>query len=63
VAHVYGELGQTLAEHSGTLDELARRHMTPGGINEQFLAGLRRDGVPSLVRHGLDNVLTRLHGQ
>jgi pyrroline-5-carboxylate reductase len=63
VAHVYGELGRTLSRHDGTLGELAGKHMTPGGINEQFLAGLRRDGVPDLVRRGLDDVLARVKGQ
>ena len=41
IAHVYGELGRTLARHDGTLEELAAKHMTPGGINEQFRATMR----------------------
>lgn len=59
VAHVYGELGRTLARHEGTLEELARKHETPGGINEQFRIALR----DTPTRHGLDEVLARLKGQ
>lgn len=36
--------------------------MTPGGINEQFLADLRDDGVPDVVRRALDRILDRLTG-
>lgn len=59
IAHVYGELGRTLARHDGTLEELARKHETPGGINEQFRAALR----DTPTRRGLDEVLARLKGQ
>ncbi|WP_284745716.1 NAD(P)-binding domain-containing protein [Amycolatopsis sp. RTGN1] len=59
IAHVYGELGRTLARHDGTLEELAAKHMTPGGINEQFRATLR--DIPT--ERGLDEVLARLEGQ
>jgi pyrroline-5-carboxylate reductase len=59
VAHIYGELGHTLAHHEGALDDLAAKHMTPGGINEQFRATMR--DVPT--RRGLDEVLARLKGQ
>jgi hypothetical protein len=34
-----------------------------GGINEQFLAALRADGVPRSVHNGLDDVLARVRGQ
>lgn len=61
VAHVFGELGHTLRRHEGTLDELAAKHMTPGGINEQFRAALREAGVPVHIGHGLDAVLARLN--
>ncbi|MEU8634517.1 NAD(P)-binding domain-containing protein [Amycolatopsis sp. NPDC048633] len=59
IAHVYGELGRTLARHDGTLEELAAKHMTPGGINEQFRATMR--DIPT--RRGLDEVLARVRGQ
>lgn len=63
VAHVFGELGRTLLRHPGTLADLAGKHMTPGGISEQFLAALRADGVPESVHKGLDDVLARVRGQ
>ncbi|GAA4020035.1 pyrroline-5-carboxylate reductase [Allokutzneria multivorans] len=59
-AHIFGQLGQSLAQHTGPLAELTGKHMTPGGLNEQFLAELRADGLPEMVRRGLDKVLTRL---
>ncbi|GAB3393371.1 hypothetical protein GCM10027360_85530 [Amycolatopsis echigonensis] len=61
VAHVFGQVGKSLAD-GGSLAELTARHMTPGGINEQLLTGLRRDGMPEMVRQGLDAVLARLRG-
>ncbi len=63
VAHVFGELGHTLRRHGGTLDELAAKHMTPGGINEQFRTVLRDAGVPGHIETGLDDVRTRLTAQ
>ncbi|MFJ1760998.1 NAD(P)-binding domain-containing protein [Amycolatopsis sp. NPDC088138] len=63
VAHVFGELGRTLLTHPGTLEDLAGKHMTPGGINEQFLADLRGDGLRDSVRNSLDAVLARVSGQ
>ncbi|MCR6490808.1 NAD(P)-binding domain-containing protein [Amycolatopsis sp. OK19-0408] len=60
VAHVFGELGRTLARHDGTLGELARKHETPGGINEQFRTAVRD---PERVRRALDDVLARVSGQ
>ncbi|GAB3132595.1 pyrroline-5-carboxylate reductase [Amycolatopsis stemonae] len=60
IAHVFGELGHTLAAHRGTLGELARKHETPGGINEQFRTAVRD---PARVRHALDDVLARVKGQ
>lgn len=60
VRHVFGQLGQSLAEGTDTLDVLTEKHMTPGGINEQLLTDLRREGVPDVVRGALDRVLQRL---
>ena len=61
VTHVFAQVGKSLAG-GGSLEELTTRHMTPGGINEQLLTELRRDGMPDLVRQGLDSVLARLRG-
>jgi len=61
VRHVFAEVGISLSG-GGSLDELTTRHMTPGGINEQLMTDLRRDGVPNLVRAALDAVLARLRG-
>ncbi|MGW7532971.1 NAD(P)-binding domain-containing protein [Amycolatopsis sp. NPDC054798] len=61
VTHVFAQIGKSLAG-GGSLDELTTRHMTPGGINEQLLTALRRDGMPEMVRQGLDAVLARLRG-
>ncbi|WP_086839908.1 NAD(P)-binding domain-containing protein [Amycolatopsis kentuckyensis] len=60
VAHVFGELGHTLRRHGGTLGELAAKHMTPGGINEQFRTALREAGVPAHIEKSLDDVRARL---
>ncbi len=60
LAHVFGELGRTLAGFDGTLGELARKHETPGGINEQFRTAVRD---PERVRRALDDVLARVKGQ
>ncbi|WP_439383157.1 NAD(P)-binding domain-containing protein [Amycolatopsis lexingtonensis] len=60
LAHVFGELGRTLAGFDGTLGELARKHETPGGINEQFRTAVRD---PERVRKSLDDILARVKGQ
>jgi pyrroline-5-carboxylate reductase len=62
-SHIFGQLGQSLLERAGSLATLTEQHMTPGGINQQFLTDLRRDGVPELVRRALDRVLARLREQ
>lgn len=61
-AHLFAQLGQSLDQPNLSLTELTAAHMTPGGINQQFMADLRDDGVPDAVRAGLDRVLTRLRG-
>ncbi|GAA3555749.1 pyrroline-5-carboxylate reductase [Amycolatopsis ultiminotia] len=62
LTHVFGQLGQSLSAGSGALAELTARHTTPGGINEQLMTDLRRDGVPDTVRRALDAVLDRVRG-
>ncbi|WP_181772091.1 NAD(P)-binding domain-containing protein [Amycolatopsis pittospori] len=62
-AHIFGQLGQALLQHDGSLETLTGKHMTPGGINEQLLTDLRTGGVPDTVRHALDGILTRLRDQ
>jgi pyrroline-5-carboxylate reductase len=57
---IFGLLGQSLLRHTGSLAELTDEYMTPGGINQQLLTDLRRDGVPDQVRQALDRVLARL---
>lgn len=61
IAHIFGQLGQSVARAT-SLTALTEEHMTPGGLNEQVLGDLRRDGVPDLVRRALDRVLARLRG-
>ncbi|MGJ7907528.1 pyrroline-5-carboxylate reductase dimerization domain-containing protein [Actinopolyspora sp. H202] len=58
--HVFGQLGRSLLRDTESLAELADRHTTPGGINEQVMTELRNEGVPQVVRQALDRVLTRL---
>ncbi|RZQ66019.1 NAD(P)-binding domain-containing protein [Amycolatopsis suaedae] len=60
VTHVFGQLGILVSQQTDTLAALTGKHMTPGGINEQFLARLREAGVPDTVRSGLDGILSRL---
>lgn len=65
VTHIFAQLGRSLSEESlsegtGSLAGLTGRHMTPGGINEQFLTDLRQDGMPATVRRALDRILARL---
>lgn len=60
--HIFGQLGQSLSARDDSLATLTGKHMTPGGINEQFMTDLRHDGVPEVVRRALDRVLDRLRG-
>jgi pyrroline-5-carboxylate reductase len=62
-AHIFGELGQSLLQQTDSLTTLTDKHMTPGGINQQFMTDLRRDGVPDMVRHALDRILARLQAR
>lgn len=58
--HVFAQLNQSLLERTDPLATVTEEHMTPGGINEQFLTDLRRAGAPDLVRRALDRVMARL---
>ncbi|WP_424923367.1 NAD(P)-binding domain-containing protein [Actinocrispum wychmicini] len=58
--HIFGQLGQSLSQGTDSLATLTEEHMTPGGINQQLMTDLRRDGVPDAVRRALDRVLARL---
>lgn len=63
VTQIFGRLGGSLLDLDGApdaLDELARHHTTPGGLNEQFRADLRAAGVPDATRRGLDALLARV---
>ncbi|WP_109509108.1 NAD(P)-binding domain-containing protein [Nocardioides speluncae] len=59
-AHIFGQLGHALLQHTDTLTTLTDKHMTPGGNNEQLMSDLRRAGVPDIVRSALDRILDRL---
>ncbi|KZB86577.1 NAD(P)-binding domain-containing protein [Amycolatopsis regifaucium] len=62
-SHIFGQLGQALLHHDGSLETLTGKHMTPGGLNEQLLTDLRTDRVPDTVRRALDGILTRLRDE
>jgi pyrroline-5-carboxylate reductase len=62
IKQLFGTLGEPLLHQTDSLEALTENHMTPGGINEQFMTDLRRNGVPDVVRRGLDGVLARLRG-
>jgi pyrroline-5-carboxylate reductase len=58
--HIFGQLGQELAQGADALAALTDKHTTPGGINQQFMTDLRREGGPDMVRRALDQILARL---
>ncbi|EHR59624.1 hypothetical protein [Saccharomonospora cyanea] len=63
IAHVFGQVGRSLSslpQHTGSLATLTEKHMTPGGVDEQFLTDLRHEGMPDMVRHALDRIPARL---
>jgi pyrroline-5-carboxylate reductase len=64
VAAIFGALSETLPR-DGTLDfnSLADEVATTGGLNEQFLADLRRAGTYDGVERALDDVASRLEGE
>lgn len=57
---IFGQLGQSMLQHTDTLPTLTDKHMTPGGNNEQLMSDLRRAGMPDIVRGALDRILDRL---
>ena len=64
VAAVFGSLaGTLLGASSSDFGTLADEYATAGGINEQFLAAVRRAGVFDIVEHALDDVALRLEGE
>lgn len=60
ITHIFGQLSESLSPPTNSLATLTEKHMTPGGINQQFLTDLRRGGTPDLVRGALDRVMARL---
>jgi pyrroline-5-carboxylate reductase len=64
VAAVFGALSGTLLDtQPNDFSTLADEYATAGGINEQFLAALRRAGTFSIVEGALDDVAHRLQGE
>jgi pyrroline-5-carboxylate reductase len=64
VAAVFGALSGTLrATQPDDFSTLADEYATAGGINEQFLAALRRAGTFEIVDRALDDVAHRLEGE
>ncbi|KAB0680413.1 NAD(P)-binding domain-containing protein [Aureimonas leprariae] len=53
-------LAGTARSATGDFGELAKEHVTAGGLNEQFLAHLARHGVDATIRSGLDDLLARI---
>jgi pyrroline-5-carboxylate reductase len=64
VAAVFGALsGTLLGTQPNDFGTLADEYATAGGINEQFLAALRRAGTFDIVDRALDDVAHRLLGE
>lgn len=63
IAQLFAGLAGTGLQHSErTAAELAAAHATPGGLNEQFLRHLIREGVFETMAEGLDAVHRRASG-
>jgi pyrroline-5-carboxylate reductase len=62
VRSVFANVGEDLGGGGGDLDELARAHATPGGINERFSAMLAEAGVFETVSRSLQVVYEQLTG-
>ena len=60
VARCFAGLAPSLAGDHVAFNQLAREHMTPGGINAQFLDVMRHAGCGNAVVDGLNAVLARL---
>jgi pyrroline-5-carboxylate reductase len=64
VAAVFRSVSETLPDSEQTdFAALADEYATAGGLNEQFLAALRRAGVFEDVDRALDDVARRLEGE
>ena len=55
--------GHIVRGDTASLATLTDKHVTMGGINQQLMTDLRREGVPDVVRHAFDRILTRLREQ
>jgi pyrroline-5-carboxylate reductase len=62
VRSIFANVGEDLTDGRGDLDELARAHATPGGINERFSAMLDEAGVFATVSRSLQVIYDRLTG-
>lgn len=63
VRSVFANLAEELGDGHGDLDELARAHATPGGINERFRAMLDDAGVFNAVSRSLQAVYDQLQAE
>lgn len=59
-ARIFGQLGQSLLQHTNALTTMTEKHTTPDGINQQLMNDLRDNGVPNTVQRALDRILARL---
>lgn len=60
VRSVFANVAEDLGSGRGNLDELARAHATPGGINERFSAMLEEAGVFDTVSRSLQAIYNTL---
>jgi pyrroline-5-carboxylate reductase len=63
VAAMFGSLSETMPDAQAIdFRALADEFATPGGMNEQFLGDLRREGTFEVVDRALDDVARRIEG-
>ena len=60
VRSIFANVAEDLGGSRGNLDELARAHATPGGINERFSAMLEEAGVFDAVSRSLQVIYDQL---
>jgi pyrroline-5-carboxylate reductase len=60
VRSIFASVAEDLGRDHGGLDELARAHATPGGINERFSAMLEQAGVFDTVGRSLQGIYSQL---
>jgi pyrroline-5-carboxylate reductase len=60
VRSIFANVAEDLGSSRGNLDELARAHATPGGINERFSAMLEEAGVFDTVGRSLQAIYDTL---